>query len=578
MKKFSIVAGIIAIIMVVSCAKNQANKKLLQLADEIINEYFKFHPVQATLLGKHDFDRQVDNWDKNHINKRINQLLEFQRRLNRIDSTLLIEQNKIDYAILQQQLRSEMWELKIDRPWENDATFYNTILKQAIIGITLHKHFSINQQCQSLSARLQQFPRFLQQAKQNLKVPYRLSIKHAVEQILSLNYLLTSETTRIASRCDSLLFYHKIVVDSLNNYRNLLEKVLLPISKNEGPTGKGRYLEILKNRYQIDVTVDEIMASAEKEHRWCHQQILNTSKKLFENLFPKESLNKPFEIQNIEKVLDVIYNNYPQNELLIEYTNEIIENIERFIITKDIFDLPAIDTLYVERTPGWDDSFDLVYLFAAGPFEKKQAHFYFLKSLPMELNWLDQISFLKKFNKSTLQVLTIHHVFPGRLLQISQVNHHASIVRKIFYDKNFIAGWPLMAGFLMIDEGYGGYDLKIKLVHLLNYLQTVISTIVDVKYNLGQLTEADAFAMLTKEGLMDSELAENTLARIKLNPAQNLSSFWGYHQLKEIYQTMQLLKGDYFSHSMFWKELLTEGAIPLPMLRNKLIHGIQNNP
>ena len=563
-----------------SCAKRQINDRFSRLANDFLDNYWTFYPIKASMMGLHDFDNQMDNWEKDAINKRTKKLHDFQQQLNNIDSTLLTNQNKIDYIILQHQIKAEFWELKSKRPWENNATFYNDILKQAILGITSNEHLSSEHKCKNLINRLKQFPGVILLAEENLVKPKRLSVDLAIEQVIPLQFMLTSEITKIVHQCpewqDSLLFYNNLVSDSLINYSNYLKKELLLSSEKEQPIGEDLYLQILKDFYQIDWTIDKIIAEAEKERHWCYQQIVDISTDLHQKYFPKQGTVPLSDKRMVEKVLDRLSDKYKADNLLIDLVNKINEDIKIFIETKEIFKIPEDYKLNIVRTPEWEDSYPLVYLKTPGPFENEQKYFYCLKSPTDNLNWLDQISFSRRFNKSRLEVLTIQNVLPGKLLLSTELNKHRSVVRKVFRDKNLTAGWPLYAGFIMTETGYGGYDLRIRLQNLILYLQEVVSLLMDFKYHTSQITAQQAIFKLVDESFMNLNQAQFKLTQIQLNPARQISPFWGYIQLRNIFRECRLLAGNYFDRTMLWERMLNNGAIPLPLLRKKLKYDIKN--
>lgn len=542
--------------------------------DEFIEQYFRFNPVKATLFGNHKFDNQLNSLTNETINYQLKQLQKFQQRLNNIDSTLLSEQNKIDYIILAQVIDTQFWELKDYRLWESDATFYNNIFKYAVIGITKSNTIPLNIRCKNLFARLKQFPVLIHQAKHNLVSPTRLSIEYAINQLSSLTYQLSSEISKVAHNSsvwqDSLLFYDKLVSDSLSNYSTFLEKELLIKATLTNPIGEELYPQILKNRYHIKWTTKEIIARANEEYQKCYQQVVDISNQLYKEYYQRSRSYKISERKIIEEVLDNIYNNYAQDELLVDLVNDIIEDIKRFISVKELINLPDDYILHIVRTHESDPNQELAYLDVPGPLESKQEYYYYLKSLPKDKNWLEQISFLKMFNKSVLQVLIMQDILPGKLLMFSRFNEHPSLIRAIFRDEIFIAGWPFHAGLMMLDAGYEGYDLKIKLIHSLYYLRAVVRAIIDVQYHTSQISQNEALSILVRDGIVDINQARDNLNQIMLNPCRQLLPFLGYVQIKSLYNESRLLEGNYFSRTKFWKRLLSYGAIPLSLLSKKI--------
>jgi len=75
---------------------------------------------------------------------------------------------------------------------------------------------------------------------------------------------------------------------------------------------------------------------------------------------------------------------------------------------------------------------------------------------------------------------------------------------------------------------------------------------------------------------MNINQAQFKLTQIRLNPAQQISPFLGYIQLRNIFRECRLLAGNYFDRTVLWESMLNNGAIPLPVLGKKLKHDIKN--
>ncbi len=552
------------------------NSKFSLLVDEYLDVYLSFYPVKATLMGHHQSDQKLDDWSDRAVQLRLKQLQDFHFRIQGMDSSVLSYENKIDHLILKRQIAAELWELNTFQEWRNNAAFYHALMKQSILGVTLGSSTSFDQKCKALTARLKLFPRLIDQAKQNLQNPSRISVEMAIEESLSLNHLMIQTIAEMGYRCpDSMAYYGKIASNSINNYAEYLDDPLLLTSQNNLALTEFSYAQLIKNRYHIDVPVDELIAVAESEYAWCEAQLLKVAGMRHQFLFPKQDIRRLTNAEIIRKVHELIGDQYSQDDSLINDCRRIVMDIERFVDLKELMKRPQKYSLHVGRTPAWDYSQDLVQLWAPGPFEKDPIYYFYLKSLPDELDWVGQIAYLRNFNKPTLQVLAFENIIPGRLLLTSYLNANSSELRAVFPDPCFLLGWPYVSSTIMIDTGYGGYDLKIQFIHWLRYLQEVSSAIADINFHVRQFSQPEVMALLQDRGYMDVNSTTDRMKRILLRPAEPLASLYACTRIRDLHQKSRIHAGNYFSQSKFWNQLLGEAGIPFPVLFENLNRIIQ---
>jgi len=563
----------VLLFMAPSCANKKADHQFSQIVTDFVQEYFKTYPVTASLLGKHEFDGQLNSLNQSSINERTKKLFDFQKRLESLDSTVLSEQNLIDKLILMQEIEAEIWELKTLRIWETDITYYSELMNQAIAVIVNRSTDPPEQQCRYLYSRLGQFPRLFDELWANISQPSKRSLERALGQLTSLSYLLSSEVSRVAHNCpllkDSLSVMNKSIIDSLKFLSHQLEKDMLLRGTIHSAVGTESYLPILQHRFHIDAEIDVLLAEAENEQQWCQQQIEQFAKDLHKIFFKKKA-DINFPSQMIASVLDKIQNNYLQDEELVDYTVKALDEIDQFLSIKGILNSDAEYEISVLRNPSWVTASDFVRADDPGPFELNQTYLYYISSPGDGTNWIDQMPFLRMLNQSMLQVLAIQYLIPGRAYVQTQFNNHPSLVRKIFQDHNFAEGWAFQAGFIMSDAGYGGYDKKIQFMHLIRYLQAIIAATVDIKYHTVRITESEAVNMLSSNYLNQSQ-AQEKFFEITLKPGQQISPFWSYVQIKNLYQIMRKLQVNFYSHSMFLDRCVSQGAVPLTILRKILL-------
>jgi len=103
-----------------------------RICDRYVDEFAAFSPVRATGLGGHRFDGQLDDVGDEARANRIDWIYGYVGRLEYIDVNRLSRDNQVDYALLKQDLDSQLWQLTELREWEWNPLIYTRLLGDAV--------------------------------------------------------------------------------------------------------------------------------------------------------------------------------------------------------------------------------------------------------------------------------------------------------------------------------------------------------------------------------------------------------------------------------------------------------------
>src|SRR3989441_8696009 len=97
-----------------------------------------------------------------------------------------------------------------------------------------------------------------------------------------------------------------------------------------------------------------------------------------------------------------------------------------------------------------------------------------------------------------LLVLTVHEAYPGHYVQLEYSNRHPSLLRRVLFSGVFAEGWAVYTEQMMLDQGFGGGSIPLRLNQLKFYLRAVANTILDHKMHCTGMTDAEALTFLTE--------------------------------------------------------------------------------
>ncbi len=130
---------------------------------------------------------------------------------------------------------------------------------------------------------------------------------------------------------------------------------------------------------------------------------------------------------------------------------------------------------------------------------------FFNVTLP-EASWSKQQveEHMAGFNRGTIISTAVHEVYPGHYVQFLWMKNAPSKVRKLIGCSSNAEGWAHYCEQMMLDEGYGNGDLKLRLGQLQDALLRNARYIVGIQMHTGQddLRAGDRF--LREGGISDA--------------------------------------------------------------------------
>lgn len=111
---------------------NTPDRQFEEIGLEFVDQFPAFTPIHATWLGDHRYDDIVDDISDESRRKCIAFLRSFEKRLSEIDPQKLSIENRIDHAMLQQRVASEIFAAKELQEWAWNPTLYTGMAGNAI--------------------------------------------------------------------------------------------------------------------------------------------------------------------------------------------------------------------------------------------------------------------------------------------------------------------------------------------------------------------------------------------------------------------------------------------------------------
>jgi uncharacterized protein (DUF885 family) len=341
-----------------------------------------------------------------------------------------------------------------------------------------------------------------------------------------------------------------------------LKKDLLPRSKGSFAIGADNFRKKLLYEEMIDIPLAKLLAIGEANLQRDLDAFVETAGRIDPKKTPAQ-------------VMESLANDHPGEEDLIPAAQRTIEGIRQFIIDKRIITVPSDVRPKVVETPAF------VRVFAAmntpGPYEKSTEAYYYVT--PTEKNWSARRKedHLRYFCYPSLKVITIHETFPGHYVQFLYAKEFPTKTRKLLLSYTNAEGWAHYTEQMVVDQGYGGGDPKIRLAQLQAALLRDCRFVVALRLHTQGMTVEDGAAVFIDKCFLPAAPAYAEALRGSFDPGY-LAYTLGKLQILKLRDDYRRAKGKEFRLQTFHDEFVRQGSIPIKLIRRILLPGDNGAP
>lgn len=554
-------------------AASKEDAKLDAFFQSYLELRFKMQPTDATRLGDHRFDDQLDDLSPAARKGWITFARQTLRDLpKQVDYKALTRDGQIDFEILQHDLAAQLWLAENTKPFEEDPRTYGNYISDSIYVLLTQSTQPKETNVANVIARLHQMSRIIATAKTTLKHPPKTILETSIRQNRGAIVFYETELLQLAGetpQLEALKAAATTIVPLLKDYQKFLETDLMAQATDNWRLGKRRFSRKLDYELFSGQTAEQVLADAETEFSRIHNDLYVIARQLWSRYYPKLVL-PPSDVagrrETIAKVITAVSQEHGKPEDLLNDARATVEKIKDFIRASDFLRLPEPDRCAIIEMPEFRRGNSLAYLDNAPPLDPEAASFYAVSPPPADWSAARVKSFLEEYNRHMLQILTIHEAYPGHYVQLEYSNRKPSLIRRVLGSGPFIEGWAVYTEQTMLDQGYGDSDLALRLMQLKFYLRAVVNAILDHKMHCTQMTDAEALKLLTEDAFQSEGEARLKIIRAKQSSTQLSTYFVGRMAHYRTHQIMQQELGSQFDLGRYHEAVLSHGSIPVKYL------------
>jgi uncharacterized protein (DUF885 family) len=541
---------------------------------------FRQRPLLATRLGDHRFDHLLDDlslqaraaWTE-HTRQTLHELTQ------QFNYGRLSRPDQIDFELFKHHLESTLWLAAHTHPLEHDPRTYNDCISDSIFLLLTQSTLPKPVNIRNCVARMSLIPKVVAAARANLHAPPKVLVETAIRQNRGAIAFYEHGLFEVASETPQLSELGaaaKPVVAVLKDYQQFLEQELLPRATGDWRLGKDKFARKLELELDAGLTADEVLREAEAEAERVRRDMYVIARQLWGQVFPGKAL-PPDDLEGrratIRQVLAETGRDHGRVEDLVRDVTAIVTGIKKFITERDILRLPDPDRCRIIEMPEFQRGNSTAYLNPAPPLDPRAASMYAVSPPPRDWDARRVDSYLQEYNRHMLHILSIHEAYPGHYVQLEYSNRQPSLIRRVLSSDAisaaagaFAEGWAVYTEQMMLDQGYGGGDLALRLNQLKFYLRAVVNAIIDQKMHGGQMTDAEVLTVLTQGAFQTEGEALGKIVRAKQSSVQLSTYFVGRTAFYRLRQQVEREQGERFELGRFHEAVLDHGTLPVKYL------------
>ena len=535
-----------------------ADAQFQLLARQFFSWGFKESPMQATAVGVHTYDGQLDDMSGAAVARRDAALKAYLAKFQDIDASALTPDDALDRTLIINAIHDQLLSTDTLADWKHNPDMYTGIASGSIFLLISRDFAPLSTRMKDAISRERAIPAMLRQAKANIVSVDAMTQQIALQQAQgSVGFFAQTVPQAFAAVNDPALRSqlkqsNAATMSALHSYAGWI-KSLKP--KGTFAIGTAAYEKKLLYEDALTMPIAQYLSYGQNALAQTRAQFIATAKKIDPKQTPQQvyaSLAKDYP---------------PPSELLATATSD-LKRLRAFVVSHHIVTMPSDANIQVIPTPAFQRAFITAAEDSPGPLETVATRAYYYVT-PADPSWpaARVTGFMAQFNNYQFPIISAHEVYPGHFTNFSIDKHlQLSLTRKLMFSSEFAEGWAHYSEQMMVDQGWGNGDPKVRLAQLEEALLRECRYVAGVKLHTAGWTVAQA------EQLFQTQCFQTPAVALEESMRGTQDPMYGYYTLGKL--MILKLRSDYkrkmgsaYSLEKFHDALLAHGDPPIPLVR-----------
>ena len=551
------------------------NQAVDALAERAIREHWEFVPTAGSRIGKHEYDGRLPDFSSGRVARRIEELHRSLGQLSALpesDGPAADDEARMDRLsrrLLEMFLRRELFNLEEMRTLRDNP---QRQVGYVGVGSYVQRDYApLPDRLRSATAVLRQVPDFLSTldslTEPELGEPVR---DMAVEAYRGMASFYRTGLAAASAECAAIASDVAAEFDAARALAGaavteFAQRIQARRTRPDFAIGSELYRRMLEVGEGVDTPLSDVLSIGQANL----EQNLRRLDEAAARVAPGKSVR--------EAVAQVAVN-HPTADALIPETRNMLEDIRQALIDHDIITVPSEERCQVTETPSY-----MRYAFAAmdspgGLEEVATEAFYYVT--PVEPEWTprQQEEWLTNFNYHTLQIISVHEVYPGHYVHNLHNRYGRAgsglglpLINRVATSYAFTEGWAHYTEEMMLETEYGRDNPALWLTQLLEALVRNCRYLCSLGMHTQGMTVDEATQFFQAHAYMEEHPARREALRGTFDPGY-LNYTLGKLMLLKLRQDWRRQEGSAYSLRRFHDAALSWGAPPVPLLRQAMLN------
>lgn len=544
-----------------NCTENA--RRFAKLSEEILRAIWRLNPVEATLLGIHDYDHTLGDFSSEAFISSGRAFKSYVEALeSQIDTSLLDDDQITEYEVALALASVNYLTLEKQRLWERNPCIYPSLAFWGCLSLLVRDYAPLEERARLLLDRMLEIPDALMVSRANMSDPPRLFVEitaeTAVEGLDFFRVSIPEVASQVPALEHELLKANAAAISAVESYGRWLRESLLPRADGDFAIGSDLYEQLLFAEHYLTYTPRDILQMAK-------EVLDDTEAKLCEvaaSIDPSTTWRE---------LVSRLKGDHPDADALQETYRKGIRSARDFVAERDLVTIPPDESLDVRDTPGFERS---VTPYAAymppAAFGTEKSGIFWVTPVDDDSPKEQQSEQLRGHCIHATPVIALHEAYPGHHLQLCRALDVRSPLRRQMMSSLFVEGWALYCEEMMWEQGYYT-DPRIRLFQLKDVLWRACRVIIDVGLHTRDMSFDDAVRMLVDCAKLERVNAICEVKRYTMTPTQPMSYVIGKLLIMDLRDRMKRKLGGGFDLKSFHDELLSHGSIPPSLISARML-------
>ncbi|MBC7629254.1 DUF885 domain-containing protein [Ferruginibacter sp.] len=561
-----------------NAATNSSDINFNDLQTRFLDAYWKENPSAAIAAGYGKYYERLVIPDSAAFAATVAFSKAWLDTLQHVGYNQLSDDNKINYAIVQNQLQSAIWYTDTFKIQQWNPSDYN--LGGECYNILTQNYAPLTQRLIILGNHLKHADDYYRAALNILNKPTKEYTALAIQQNKGSLDLFGKDLTDSIKKAslsqtekDTLQQHIELTTKAIKNYIAALEGLMADkkYSFRDFRIGK----ELFRQKFKYDLVTDyepgEIFAKASAAKKYYHKEMFSIAT----SLWPKycKGIVKPADtLMLIKNVLDKMALHNADPKKVVTVATQLVQQLQQFIIRKNLFNYDTSYPLKVRIMPAFMGGVALANAEFTPPYLKSGITYYNVSDVSA-MPAAEAESTLREYNDFSLQFLSMHEAMPGHCLQgvYSNKQSGGSMVKAVFQNGAMIEGWAVYCEQMMMENGWGNGAPELWLTLYKWRLRELGNVLVDYGLQCLHYSEKDVTNLLKKETFQEDAQISEKYHRATVSQVQLCSYFTGAEDILSLRNAFKIKKGNSYQLKNFHEQFLSYGSSPVKYIREMML-------